>query len=86
MNLTLAIRMVQSAYLRSKTNKVPEDRRELLSRFIDDCQAILMQGMQQSPAQGDPVPVGGGAQTPVVPGATAVSEPPPVSDLVPMQQ
>lgn len=42
MDLALAIKMVQSAYLRGKTTDVPEERLELLRKFIDACQDIML--------------------------------------------
>lgn len=42
MNLPLAIKMTQSAYLRAKTEAVPESRLELLRRFMGDCNELLM--------------------------------------------
>jgi hypothetical protein len=41
MNLALAIQMVQSAYLKARMRNVPEERLELLRRFIEDCQMML---------------------------------------------
>jgi hypothetical protein len=73
MNLPLAMKMVQSAYLRGKTQAVPEERLELLRRFIDDVNELM--NMAQPP----PPP-------PVMPGADplAVPQAPPTSDLLPI--
>jgi hypothetical protein len=80
-NLPLAIKMVQSSYLRSKVNGVPEARLELLRRFIDDCNELL--NMATPPAPPVPMdPMAGG----VMPGGEAIADPmaPPQSDLLPV--
>lgn len=43
MNLQLASRMTQSAYLRARNDGVPEKRRDLLLRFIDDVQELIQE-------------------------------------------
>lgn len=48
-NLVYGIKKVQSAYLRAKLNKAPEDRLELLRRWIDAADAMLVAA--QPPAQ-----------------------------------
>jgi hypothetical protein len=80
MNLGLALKMVQSAYLRGKTDSVPEDRLELLRRFMDDCNEIL--NMAQPPAPPPmPPPI-----DPMMPGGVPIADPmaPPQSDLLPV--
>lgn len=78
MNLGLALKMTQSAYLRGKTNGTSEESLELLRRFIDECNSMMEQAMPETA----PVPI---ATPPVgVLGGVAVPPPPPVSDLIPM--
>jgi hypothetical protein len=80
-NLQLAIKMVQSAYLRSKVDGVPEARLELLRRFIDDCNELLNMAQPPAPPPMDPAMAGG-----VMPGADPIADPmaPPQSDLLPV--
>lgn len=68
-NLEMATQMVQSAYLKAKTQQVPEERLELLRQFLDECAAM------KSAAQPPPMPPQGAAP--------ALPEAPPVSDLLP---
>jgi len=77
MNLVLAVKMTQSAYLRGKTEKVPEGRLELLRQFMDDCNTLI--NMAASAAQPQPPAM------PEMQGAApiAVPEAPPTSDLLP---
>ena len=73
-NLEFAIQRVQSAYLRAKIDKVPEERLELLRRYMDDAirviqtQQMAQQATQQAmaPMEGAPAP-GGGAPAPRAP-------------------
>lgn len=75
MNLQLALKLTQETYLRCRTEKLSEDRLELLRTFMEDIQTLLnpppppMDPMAAPPAMG---PVGQGA-------------PAPTSDLLPMQ-
>ena len=48
MNLAMAVQMVQSAYLRAKINKAPEERLDLLRRFIQEAVGMLASTMQQA--------------------------------------
>lgn len=52
MNLQLAVQISQSAYLRAKTDGTSETSKELLQRFIDDCQDLIKQMTPPAP----PVP------------------------------
>jgi hypothetical protein len=71
MNLKLAINMTQSAYLRAKTESVPEERLELLRTFMDDCNDILASAEQPSmPPPPEAV-------------ATGVPAAPPIGELLP---
>jgi hypothetical protein len=45
-NLTYGIQKFQSAYLRAKLNKVPEERLELLRRWIEEASALMGLGQQ----------------------------------------
>lgn len=75
MNLQLAIKMVQAAYLRAKTDGTPDDRKELLLRFIDESEDMLSAVAQpQQAVQG------------AIGSAGAVAQPAqnPVSDLMPI--
>lgn len=81
MNLKLAINMTQSAYLRARTESVPEERLELLRRFMEDCNQLIQ--MSQAPAS--PIIPGGPGAAPGAAGGAAIAVPaaPPVSDLLP---
>ena len=72
LNLEAAIKETQNAYLRAKLENVPEDRRELLQRFIEECVELIPQPPQP---ELPPLPV---EEPPAVP------EAPPVSDLLPI--
>jgi hypothetical protein len=76
-NLELAIQMAQSYYQKARTTKVPENRLELLRRFIDDCHEL---SNIDKPTMAT-VPVG---QQPAPP-PLAVPAPLPQSDLMPLQ-
>lgn len=71
MNLKMAISMIQSAYLKGRVNKVPEERLELMRRFMDEANQMLM---PPAPPQGQIAP-------PEV--QTAAPEMPPQSELIP---
>jgi hypothetical protein len=89
-NLEFAIQRVQSAYLRAKIDKVPEERLELLRRYMDDAIRVLQtQQMAQVATQqammpeGAPAP-GGGAPAPGAPPMEgAPMEAPPEAGLEP---
>ena len=49
-NLELSVKLMQSAYLRAKINKVPEERLDLLRRYIEECINLITQ-MQQAAQQ-----------------------------------
>lgn len=74
MNLELCIKVGQSMYLKSRNNKVPEERLELLRRFIDDCMELQKSKQEQQAPLVTP---------PVIP-QLAVPESLPQSDLLPM--
>lgn len=76
MNLQLALQTTQNAYNEARTNDVPEDRLELLRRFMDDVNALL------TPDQTQQVQIGA---TPDM-NQLGVPAAPPVSDLMPMGQ
>lgn len=40
-NLGLCVVIAQSMYLKAKNNKVPEDRLELLRRYMDECERLI---------------------------------------------
>lgn len=69
-NLEFAIQRVQSAYLRAKIDGVPEDRLELLRRYMDDAirviqtQQMAQQATQQAMAPEGAPAEGGGAPAP----------------------
>jgi hypothetical protein len=69
LNLPLAIQLGQSMYLRSRSEGVPEDRLELLRRFIGDCETLMKEA--EAPVA---APVAATLATP---------EAPPASDLLP---
>jgi len=50
-NLQLLIQMTQSSYLRARVNKIPEDRLELLRRYMDEAQGMLTPPQPQLPPQ-----------------------------------
>lgn len=76
MNLQQAKQSVQSAYLKARMQYVPEDRLELLRRFMDDCDAIVDQAMQ---AQQEAMQAQQAAAQPM-----ANPQIPPRSDLLPL--
>jgi hypothetical protein len=89
MDLAMAVKMVQSAYLRSKTDGTPEERQELLRRFIDACQDIMVKASEppdaplMNEAAGAPAtPMQPGS--PLPPNAIGVPNQAPVSDLMPI--
>jgi Bacteriophage head to tail connecting protein len=69
-NLQLCVRLGQSMYLKARSDKVPEDRLELLRRFIDDANALI------TPATPEPAPA---VETPM-----AQPEALPTSELLPV--
>tara|TARA_R110000868_G_scaffold119214_1_gene315860 strand:+ start:456 stop:2276 length:1821 start_codon:yes stop_codon:yes gene_type:complete len=73
-NLQLGIKMIQSAYLRAKINKVPEDKLELLRRWMDEAAGKL--GLLAQPAPQQPM---------AVPQAAPVSDLLPPSTVEPAQ-
>jgi hypothetical protein len=76
MNLQQAKMSVQSAYLKARMQYVPEDRLELLRRFMDDCDALADQAMQ---AQQEAMQAQQAAAQPM-----ANPQLPPRSDLLPL--
>ena len=64
MNLSMAIQMVQNAYLRAKINQVPEDRLDLLRRFIQESVGLLASTMPQPMPPMPEQQQGQGAQSP----------------------
>lgn len=86
MDLALGVKMMQSSYLRGKTNSVPENKLELMRRWIDQAQEIMIGA---SPPPTTPLTAPPGAENIApgpVPGAIAQGAEPPVSDLVPIAQ
>jgi len=85
-NLEFAIQRVQSAYLRAKIDKVPEERLELLRRYMDDAirviqtQQMAQQATQQAMAPEGASAPGGGAPAP---GAPPMEGAPPEAGLEP---
>ncbi len=57
MDLSLAIQLGQSAYLRARNEGVPEKRKQLLMQFVDECFA-LKQSTQPAPAAAPATPAG----------------------------
>ena len=74
-NLELAIKLCQSAYLRSKMEGVPEERRELLQRYAEECREMLM------PPVAPPI-LATPTTTPLDVSPLASPEPLPASDLL----
>lgn len=52
-NLEYALYLTQSSYLRAKMRNVPEERLELLRRFMDECQAMI--GVAAAPPIAEPI-------------------------------
>lgn len=90
MNIRLALKMSQAAYLRAKTNGTSEVSQELLLRFIDECTDIMakMTPPPAPPGPGAPGGPGGAPTPPPVGGPAPIANgaPPPQSDLLPFQQ
>ena len=85
MNLELALRMAQSAYLRGRSEGLPDKRRDLLLRFIDDVkdEIAFAQGQQApQPTASAPAPAPG-AQIVPPPTASPVPGAPPPSPALP---
>lgn len=78
MDLQLAIRMTQSAYLRARTDGVPEDRLELLRRFMGDAKALLEKAAPPTTGPMPPVapPDGGIPMAPDMPPGVSLDMPP----------
>lgn len=68
--LDLGISMVQSAYLKAKSDKVEEEKLELMRRWMEAAKRLLDQAAAPPPAPASAAPA-------------AVPEAPPVSDLLP---
>lgn len=81
-DIQLALKMSQSAVLRAKSDGVPEDNLELVRRFIEDLQDMLMLAAPPPVTPGGVVSPTG---QPVQPGAVGQPAPAPVSDLMPIQ-
>lgn len=73
-DLKLCIQLGQSMYLRSRTEGVPEERLELLRRFIDDCKELDML-QNPAPAPAAPMPLEGPIAEPL---------PAPQSEMLPI--
>ena len=56
MNLKLCIELGQGMYLKARNDNVPEERLELLRRFIDDCNALSQVPAPVVPATNIPTP------------------------------
>lgn len=80
-NLQLGIQMMQSAYLRGRNDKVPEENLQLLIDWITEANRLLNQAPPSPPAA---IPATGAA--PGMPQGTpqAVPAAPPVSDIMPV--
>jgi len=72
-NLQLAETMIQNAYLRAKTQSVPEERLELLRRFYEDIKELQNMAQQQLMAQ----------QQAMAPQPTALPQLPQRTELLP---
>lgn len=80
MNLKLTEAIANQYYLYSRVENVPEDRLELIRRFISDVEALMSQAQAAMAPQG-PVP-GQSAQAPMP--AVAQPEQAPTSDILPI--
>lgn len=78
MNLQLSEAIANQYYLYSRVENVPEERLELIRRFISDIQALMAQAMPPAPVAPPP----GGEPPPMAP--VAAPEPAPTSDILPM--
>ena len=60
MNLSMSIKYVQSAYLKARTDGVPEEKLEMLRRFMNEANVMMQSAMPQPPAEavqtGQPAP------------------------------
>ena len=78
--------LAQSYYLKGRTEGMPEDRLELLRRFMDDCAALLQPPAQAAPA--DPMAAPSPEQAAMAQAETmqpmATPEAQPTSDLLPV--
>lgn len=84
-NLAVGVKLVLDAYLKARTEGVPEDRLDLLRNWIQDAQALLQQSAQPPASpEATPTPAGAGPQPPVGP-APATPQPPTTALPGPMQ-
>lgn len=84
-NLTMARSLAQSYYNAGKADSMPEDRLELLRRYMEDVQALI--DAQTPPQQTPMMPLPGAEASLAPPSAMpplASPEAPPVSDLIPI--
>lgn len=82
MNLPLSQNIAQQKYLEAKLAGVPEERLELLRRFIDDCQGLIQLAQAGAMEQQQMMAAPQQAQGPVEPMANP--EPAPTSELLPI--
>ncbi len=61
-DLNLGVERMTQAYLRGKTQDVPEPRLDLFRRWVADAKALAADAMQQQQAQQSNVPIGAGPQ------------------------
>ncbi len=84
MNLDLAKKLTQSEYNKARTQDAPEDRLELLRRFMDEADAMMQQAVQEQQQQQMQAQMAAqGAQGQMSP--QGVPAAPPVSQLLPNQ-
>lgn len=92
MNLKLCKTLTQSEYNKARTQNAPEERLELLRRFMDECDLALKKALEEEQKEAQEAQIEAAAQQmaqsggqPVDPmaGAVAVPETPPVSELLP---
>ena len=84
-NLQLATKLVNSAYLRAKTQGAPEDRLDLLRRYLENAAALLAESMQpmagapgDMPMQQSAPSAASGGLPPMDPMQDVAALPPPV--------
>ena len=82
MNLSLALKKTQSAYLIARMNNAPDDRLRLLMQFMQEIMELLssmQMASTQAPIEGEPEPpieAPPGAELPLAPGGPAPTEAP----------
>lgn len=83
MDLVKARPLAQAYYLEAKINNAPEELLELLRRFMEDVRALIEGETERAQMAQQQLALEAAAAQGQQPGATAVAQPQPTSDLIP---